>query len=215
MSQICNELCKFSVKLTIVCLKSASDWTNKAQSALKSPSISQRTDFDAIGAWRELAKGEVETHSDSAPHPEDGIHRLGEVGPEGMKGHHAVRHAVEPQRSGDHVQVDAQTGGVGDRDVLFLVVVHRRAAGVWQLQGPGLGIVTDARSGIRSLPAQRAISHAHGGAPASPVHLPVAALGLQRGLAHHLGPTVKPLWAVGVWLRRPLQGGFGVTLRED
>lgn len=132
-----------------------------------------------------------------------------------MKGHHVVRHAVEPQHTAGQVQVDAQTGGVGDRYVLLLVVVHRRAAGVRQLQSPGLGVVAEARSGVQSFPAQRAVSHAHGGAPASPVHLPVAALRLQRRLAHHLGPTVKSLRGVWVWLRHPLQGGFGIALRED
>ena len=43
---------------------------------------SQGTDLDAVGARRELAEREVQTHPDSTPHPEDGIKRLGEVGTE-------------------------------------------------------------------------------------------------------------------------------------
>lgn len=98
---------------------------------------------------------------------------------------------------------------------MSFVVVHGSAAGVGQLQGPGLGVVTEPRPGVRALPVQGPVGYAHRGAPAPPLHLPVAALAVQRGLADHLGPPVEALGGVGVGLRRSLQGGFSVAFGES
>ncbi|KAG7239366.1 hypothetical protein INR49_029355 [Caranx melampygus] len=43
----------------------------------------------------------------------------------------------------------------------------------------------------------------------------VTALGVQRALAHHLGPSIKTLGSIRVGLRCSLQGGFGVTVRQS
>lgn len=173
------------------------------------------TDLNAVRAGAELAEGEVQTHPDAAAHSEGSVKRLGEIGPEGVKVCHALCHAVERQRPRRQVQVDAQPRGVGHWYVPLLVVVHGSAAGVRQLQGPGLGVVTKPRPGVQALPAQGPVGYAHGGAPAPPLHLPVAALAVQRGLADHLGPAVEALGGVGVGLRCSLQGGLSVAFREN
>lgn len=123
---------------------------------------SNRTDLDAVGAGAEGAESKIQTHPDSAAHPEGSVHRLSEVCTEGVKVYHAVCHAVEGQRPCGQVQVDAQAGGVGDRYVPLVIVVHGRAARVRQLQGPGLGVVTEPRPGVRAFPGQRAVGYAHG-----------------------------------------------------
>lgn len=107
------------------------------------PTSSDGTDLNAVRTGTELAKGEVQAHPDSTSHPKGRVKRLGEVSTEGVKECHALCHAVERQRSHGQVQVDAHTRRVGDWYVLLLVVMHGRAADVRQLQGPGLGVVTE------------------------------------------------------------------------
>lgn len=101
------------------------------------------TDLNAVSAGAELAHGEVQTHPDSTAHPEGGVERLGEAGAECVQMCHVIGHAVECQRPRRQVQEDAHARGVGDGYVPLLVVVHGYAAGVRQLQGPGLGIVPE------------------------------------------------------------------------
>lgn len=135
---------------------------SRRANALEWAAASNRTDLDTVRAGVEGAESKIQTHPDSAAHPEGSVHRLSEVCTEGVKVYHAVGHAVEGQRPCGQVQVDAQAGGVCDRYVPLLIVMHCRAACVRQLQGPGLGVVTKPRPGVRAFPGQRAVGYAHG-----------------------------------------------------
>lgn len=178
------------------------------------PESSYWADLDAVRAGVELSKGKVQAHPYTAAHPEGSVKRLGKVSVEGVKVCHTVCHTVEGQCPRWQVQVDAQAWGVGDWYIPLLVVMHGRAACVWQLQGPGLSIISKTWSGIWALPAHCPISYTYRWASASPFHLPVTVLAIHRSLAHHLGPTIKTLWSVRVGLCCTLQGGFCITFRD-
>lgn len=171
-------------------------------------------DLDAVRAGVKLSKSKVQAHPYTTAHPKGSVKWLGKVSVEGVKVSHAVCHTVEGQRPWWQVQVDAQAWGVGDWYIPLLVVMHGRTACVWQLQGPGPSIISQTWSGVWALPAHCPISYTYGRASASPLHLPVTALGIQWSLAHHLSPTIKTLWSVRIGLCCTLQGGFSIAFRD-